>query len=97
MATAKLMREDKEEEEEEGKGIEEDRRKGSSSIGNLAPVQAPALQWAMPMVLCFWATGPSIQVARRGLPASSKSRGKAPAIEVALLSPEIDEELVWWL
>ena len=43
------MRED-EEEEEEREGVEEDRRKGSCSTGDVALVQAPTLQWAMPVV-----------------------------------------------
>ena len=38
-------REDKEE-EEEGEGMEEDRRKGSSSTDNLVPRQVLAVQWA---------------------------------------------------
>ena len=37
------------EEEEEGEGMEEDRRKCSSSTDDLVLGQAPALQWAMPM------------------------------------------------
>ena len=65
------MREDEEEEEEEeGEGMGEYRRKASSSTEHLAPRQAPALPWAIPMVPEFWAAGSSIWVARRGLPAS---------------------------
>ena len=48
------MREDKE--EEEGEGVEEDRRKSSFSTGNLALGWLPTLQWAIP-------AAPTVQVA----------------------------------
>ena len=35
-------------EEEEGEGVGEDRRRGSSATGNLAPQQVPAPQLTMP-------------------------------------------------
>ena len=93
---AEPMRED-EEEEGEGEGVEEDRRRGSSSTDNLALGRAPVLQWAMPASPKFWATGPSIQVARQGPPTCLRAQGKAHTVQVAPLPPDVDEELVQWL
>ena len=46
----------------------------------------------------FWAAGPSDQVARRGLAASSRAWGKVSAIQVELLPlAKTDKELVCWL
>ena len=89
--SAEPMRE-YDEKEEEGEGIEEDKRRGSSSTNNLAPGQ-PAPQWAMSTVPEFWAMGPTIRVARLGLPTSSRAWGKAPTVQAAPLPPEMDEEL----
>ena len=41
------------EEKKEGEGMEEDRRRGSSSTGNLAPRLVPVLQRAMLLGLGF--------------------------------------------
>ena len=79
------------EEEEGGEDMEEDRSKGSSTTGDLAPQQAPAPQWAMPVGPRFWFLGQGIQVARWGPPTSSKVRAKAPTMEPP--PPEMDEEL----
>ena len=49
--TAEPIRED-EDKEEEGKGVEKDKRKGSSSTGNLAPGWVPAHHG-----LCPWCLG----------------------------------------
>ena len=52
----------------------------------------------MPAAPEFWAMGPSVCVARWGLPASSRARGKVPAMQtVPMPLVEIDEELVWQL
>ena len=70
--TMEPMREDKEE-QEEGEGVEQDRRKGSSSTNDMVLGQAPALQWARPAVPEFWAMGTSIWVARWGPPTSLRA------------------------
>ena len=52
-------------------------------------------QWAMPTVPKFWTVGPSVCVARWGLPTSLRAQGKAPAMQSVLLSPaQMDEKLV---
>ena len=73
--TVEPMRED--EEEEEGEGVQEDRRKSSSSTNDLVLGQAPELQWAMSTVPKFWAMGPSVRMARWGMPTSLRAWGKA--------------------
>ena len=57
-----------------------------------------ALKSAMPIAPKFWASGPSVQVARQGPPTSSRAWGKVLATQ-AVLAPmvEMDEELVRWL
>ena len=67
------MREDEEEEEEEGEGVGEGKEKGSSSTDDLVQRQAPAPQWAMPVVPEFWAVGQSVREARHRSPTSSRA------------------------
>ena len=50
----------------------------------------------MPIGNGFWLSGLSTWVARWGPPASSKARGKVPAIQVVQLPPETDKELMQW-
>ena len=88
-----------EEEKEEGEGMEEDRLKGSSSTSDLVPQWAPAPLWVMPVGPGLRLLGQSpppnhpIWVARQRPPTSSKARGKAQAMQVALLPLETDKEL----
>ena len=90
------MRKDAKEEEKE-EGMEKDKRKASSSTNDLAPRQVPALQWAMPTLPKFWTRGPSIQVARRRPPSSSRVWVKVPAMQAVPLPLETDKELMWRL
>ena len=86
------------EEEDKGKIIEGGTGKGSSSTKDLMTKQAPAPQGMVPAAAKFWATGPSIRLARWGPPISSRAWGKVPAIQVVPAAPaEIEEKLVWWL
>ena len=65
------------------------------STEDLAPKQAPALQETVPTVPEFWAMGPSVHVAGWEPPASSRAKGKVPAMQVVLMPPaEMDEEIV---
>ena len=67
--------------------VEEAAGKGSSSAKDLVPKQVPAPQATAPAAPKFWAVGPSVLVARWGPPASSRTWGQVPAMQVALLPP----------
>ena len=52
----------------------------------------------MPAVPEFWAVGPSVCIARWGLPISSKARAKVPTMLVVPIPwAETDKELAWQL
>ena len=67
------------EEDEAVENKELDTEEGSSTEG-LVLQQAPAPQATIPAVPAYWALGPKGEVDRRGLAASSRARGKVPAI-----------------
>ena len=73
-ATAEPMEEDEEKEDKEVDMWE------GSSTEDLAPEKALAPWATMPVVPRFWVVGLGDQAARRGLAASSRARGKVPAI-----------------
>ena len=78
--------------EEENKGADMGE---SSSTADLVPRQALAPWVTMPVAPRFWAVGPSVQLARRGLDGSLRAQGKVHTIQVESLPPaEIKKELV---
>ena len=76
--------------EEEDK--EEDQRRGSSTAGELVPLEAPEPEEGRPMGPRFWHRSQDAWEAGQEAPASDKAWGKAPTVE--LPPPEMDEELV---
>ena len=69
------------------------RRKGSSPTGDLMTQRVLAPKQAMPVGPGFWHWGQGAREARQAPSTSLKAWGKAPAMEVVLPPPEMDEEL----